>query len=76
MSDDVMATIREALSLSSRHVKPSTPLRDIGKIGVPEAVLQKPDRLTPEEFEQVKSHTIKGAELLSSIPELLADRST
>ena len=31
MSDDVMATIREALSLSSGHVNPSTPLRDIAR---------------------------------------------
>ena len=40
-------------------------LHDVGKIGVPECIWQKPERLTPEEFEQVKSHTEIGAEILS-----------
>jgi putative two-component system response regulator len=40
-------------------------LHDIGKIGVPESIWSKPDRLTPEEFEQVKSHTKIGADILS-----------
>lgn len=40
-------------------------LHDVGKIGVPESIWQKPARLTPEEFEQVKSHTKVGAEILS-----------
>ena len=40
-------------------------LHDIGKIGVPDAVLNKPDRLTDEEFEQIKKHPTIGAEILS-----------
>jgi diguanylate cyclase (GGDEF)-like protein/putative nucleotidyltransferase with HDIG domain len=39
-------------------------LHDIGKIGVPEALLNKPSRLTPEEFEVMKSHTKWGADIL------------
>src|SRR5256885_14535620 len=38
-------------------------LHDIGKIGVPEAILTKKDRLTPEEYEIMKTHTIRGAEI-------------
>lgn len=42
-------------------------LHDVGKIGVPEAVLNKPDRLTPTEMAAMRSHPGKGAEILSSI---------
>ena len=37
-------------------------LHDIGKIGVPESVLNKPSRLTPEEYELMKSHAVLGRE--------------
>ena len=40
------------------------PLHDLGKIGVPDAVLLKPSRLTPAEFEVVKRHTEIGSRLL------------
>lgn len=40
-------------------------LHDVGKIGVPDAILLKPGKLTPEEFEVVKTHTSIGAQLLS-----------
>jgi putative nucleotidyltransferase with HDIG domain len=48
-------------------------LHDIGKIGVPETILNKPDRLTEDEFEKIKTHVIVGCEILknfSSMPEL------
>ncbi len=41
-------------------------LHDIGKIGVPDAVLNKPGRLTQEEFEIIKSHTTLGGSILES----------
>jgi putative nucleotidyltransferase with HDIG domain len=47
-----------------------TPLHDIGKIGIDDAILRKPDRLTESEFEIMKSHTIKGAEIVATIPDL------
>lgn len=43
---------------------------DVGKISIPDAVLNKPGRLTAEEFELMKSHTVKGAELLTKIPQM------
>ncbi len=42
----------------------SSPLHDIGKVGIPDAVLLKPGRLTREEFEIMKRHTVIGAEAL------------
>ena len=43
-------------------------LHDIGKIGVRSEVLNKPGRLTAEEFEEIKQHTIIGARMLERIP--------
>jgi HD-GYP domain-containing protein (c-di-GMP phosphodiesterase class II) len=40
-------------------------LHDVGKVGVPDAILQKPGKLTPEEFEVVKRHTDFGSTILS-----------
>jgi putative nucleotidyltransferase with HDIG domain len=45
-------------------------LHDVGKIGVPEAVLQKTGRLTPEEFEQIKKHPEIGARILRDIRQI------
>lgn len=42
-------------------------LHDIGKVGVPDHILLKPGRLTPEEFEEVKKHTTYGHETLSRL---------
>lgn len=42
-------------------------LHDIGKIGVPEAVLNKPSRLTAEEYEVMKSHALWGAKILEPL---------
>jgi putative nucleotidyltransferase with HDIG domain len=51
-------------------IKIGGPLHDIGKIGIDDAILRKPGRLTGEEYEVMKTHTTKGAEILSSIPEM------
>ena len=42
-------------------------LHDIGKIGIDEKILNKPGRLTPEEFELVKTHSMRGAEMLHDL---------
>ncbi|MDD6188503.1 MAG: HD domain-containing protein [Clostridiales bacterium] len=42
----------------------AAPMHDIGKIAVPDAILQKPGKLTPEEFELMKLHTSKGGEII------------
>jgi putative nucleotidyltransferase with HDIG domain len=51
-------------------IRIGTPLHDIGKIGIDDAILRKPDRLTPEEFEVMKTHTTKGARILEQVPDL------
>lgn len=53
-------------------IRIGTPLHDIGKIGIDDAILRKPDRLTPEEFDQMKRHTVMGAEIIQTIPDLRA----
>ncbi len=45
-------------------------LHDCGKIGVPDNILGKPGRLTDEEFEIIKSHTVRGGDILSSFKSL------
>lgn len=46
-------------------IRRAAPLHDVGKIGVPDAVLLKPGKLTDDEFELVKTHTTIGAQILS-----------
>ena len=45
-------------------------LHDVGKIGVPDAVINKPGRLTDEEFEKIKAHPGRGAKILQNIEEM------
>ena len=47
-----------------------TPLHDVGKIGIDDAILRKPGKLTDEEFAIMKSHTTKGAAILATEPDL------
>jgi len=44
----------------------TSPLHDIGKVGIPDAVLLKPGRLSDREFEVMKTHTVLGAETLGA----------
>jgi putative two-component system response regulator len=44
----------------------STPLHDIGKVGIPDAILLKPGKLTPEEFEIMKAHAVVGGDTLKA----------
>ena len=50
-----------------------TLLHDIGKIAVPDDILNKPGKLTDEEFDEIKKHPIAGYELLSSVSKEIAD---
>ena len=50
--------------VSLDHMIQAAPLHDIGKIAIPDQILLKPTRLTPEEFEVMKTHTIRGHEIL------------
>jgi len=61
------ALIAEEMALSAEQVeliRRAAPLHDVGKIGVPDAILMKPAPLTPAEFEVMKAHTEIGARIL------------
>ncbi|MBI5681903.1 MAG: HD domain-containing protein, partial [Deltaproteobacteria bacterium] len=60
--------IKQEMEITS-HLLAST-LHDIGKIGTYEHLLDKPDKLTDEEFELIKAHPAKGAEILKQIKAL------
>ena len=51
----------------------SAPLHDIGKIAVPDSILNKPGRLTKEEFDIMKTHTTAGGRIIGSIIESVPD---
>lgn len=48
----------------------ASPLHDIGKIAIPDTILLKPGKLTDEEYEYIKSHTICGCEILENIKDI------
>src|SRR5437762_1661052 len=48
-------------------IRAAAMLHDIGKLAVPEHILSKPGRLTPEEFEKMKIHPVVGAEILDRV---------
>ncbi len=47
-------------------IKYASPLHDIGKVAISDSILLKPGKLTPEEFEEMKKHTLYGAKILSN----------
>ncbi|MBO4385378.1 MAG: HD domain-containing protein [Clostridia bacterium] len=51
----------------------SAPLHDVGKIQVSDAILNKPGRLTPEEFEEIKSHTTAGRDILTEAIDMVSE---
>ena len=50
-------------------------LHDVGKVGIPDAILMKPGKLSDPEFEIIKSHTLIGAELLEGLRKNFGDFS-
>jgi putative nucleotidyltransferase with HDIG domain len=62
--------IGRELGLSENELKAleaAALLHDIGKLAVPEYIISKPGKLTPEEFEKMKIHPVVGAELLEQV---------
>lgn len=60
--------LARAAGLSPRNVElicHAAPMHDIGKIGIPDSILLKPAKLSEEEWRIMRSHTIKGAQILS-----------
>jgi len=67
---DFAISIAKRLNVSDEEriwLKYAAALHDIGKIGVKEAILTKPGKLTPEEYEEMKTHPAKGAEILKEV---------
>jgi PAS domain S-box-containing protein len=65
----VAAKLALGLGLPAGQVtllRQAAPLHDVGKLAIPDLILLKPGRLTPEEFEVMKTHAELGARLLSS----------
>jgi len=64
------ALIAEKMNLSKEdisRIKYAATLHDIGKIGVPDTVLNKPSRLTEEEYEIIKTHCTIGSDILQNV---------
>lgn len=57
-------------SQDAEQIRLAAPMHDVGKIGIPDNILRKPGRYTPEEFEIMKQHTEIGARILdgSNVP--------
>ena len=70
---------RFAEALAGTHldmIAKAAPLHDIGKVGIPDAILLKPGKLTVEEFEMMKNHPVIGAEAISKAMEQALAGST
>lgn len=55
-------------------IEVASSLHDIGKIAIPEEILNKPSSLTKEEMEVMKSHVIIGAKMLNSLPFIMMNQ--
>lgn len=65
--------IGQAMRLSNEDMntlRTAALLHDVGRIAIPDAIVQKPGALTDEEREVVKTHSVKGADILASAPQL------
>ncbi len=67
---DLLAQELDMTADELKWIRQGTPLHDIGKIGIDDAILRKPDRLTEAEFDKMKEHTVKGAEIIFTVPDL------
>ena len=63
---DISAAQRRTIGMAST-------LHDIGKMAIPDAILNKPGRLTPEEFEVMKTHAAIGAQMLDNLTQYADD---
>ncbi len=67
------AAVAKEMGLAAEEVERirlSGLLHDVGKIGVDDRIIRKPTALTEEEFEVMKTHPVKGAAIMSAIPQL------
>jgi HD-GYP domain-containing protein (c-di-GMP phosphodiesterase class II) len=71
---DTAARVGTVLALPRREieiVRMGAALHDVGKIVVPDAILKKPDKLTPDEFAVVKQHCYSGGQICKRVPFLM-----
>ena len=64
--------VARALRMSDEQcntVRTAGILHDLGKIAIPDSILLKPGKLTPEEYEVIKTHPVEGAQILAEHPE-------
>jgi HD-GYP domain-containing protein (c-di-GMP phosphodiesterase class II) len=50
----------------AEDIRYAAPLHDIGKVAIPDSILRKPAKLTTEEFDEMKKHTVYGAKMLAN----------
>jgi putative two-component system response regulator len=65
LENDIYVDEIDSSFIESIHT--ACPLHDIGKIAIPDSILLKPAKLTPEEFEIMKTHTTQGAQNLRMV---------
>ncbi|MDR0886998.1 MAG: response regulator [Clostridiales Family XIII bacterium] len=66
----ILQAVKDEYGLSDEQIdtiSSASALHDVGKIAIPDAVLLKPGKLTADEFEIMKSHTVKGAEVIQGL---------
>lgn len=57
-----------------KNIAKAAPMHDLGKIAVDDRILRKPGKFTPEEFEEMKTHSKKGAKIISQILDGIDDK--
>jgi HD-GYP domain-containing protein (c-di-GMP phosphodiesterase class II) len=72
--DKAVARLSEIVALecgvhhvTAKRIRAAAALHDVGKLKIPGSILNKPGKLTPQEFEVMKTHTALGADMLSSL---------
>jgi putative two-component system response regulator len=72
LATEMSANLKYAATINEEYIRNlvcASPLHDIGKVAIPDHILLKPGKLTPEEFEVMKTHTTLGAETLELVLE-------
>ena len=67
LATEIMKTDRTHSLAYWNSVIKAAPMHDLGKIAIPDSILQKPGKLTPEEFENIKTHAKKSADIISQV---------